>query len=112
MGFVPPGDPPLALMASKELQVRARRTPFDEVVLLVRLARVLALTSLDHVDLRPAGRQCPQTSTNSEKDGLRHVPEVEADAATVRPAVLPSLGPDEVGYVAETPCLHDTKPFW
>ncbi len=108
--LVAPDRPPIACMPSEHLEVRPRRAFLDEVVLLVRLARVLPLAGLDHVDLAPCGAQRAHRSPHPKQDELSDVAEVEANAAAVGPAVLASLGPNDVGDVPKAPGLHDRHP--
>src|SRR5690242_1786756 len=104
--LVAPDVPPLARMTREQFQVRPRTARLDQGVLLVRLAGVLPLAGLDHVDLPPGRAQRPGVlAAHPEQDELGDVAEVEADPAAVRAAVQPALGPDEVADVAESPGL-------
>lgn len=44
---------------------------------------------------------------NTKQEQFSYVSEVKSDASSVRSTVLPALGPDNVGDVAEAPCFHD-----
>ena len=77
------------------------------VVLLVGLARVLALARGQEVHLPPSRRQRARVpAAHAEQHELGDVAEVEADAAPVRAAVLAHLVPDDVGLVGEAPRPH------
>ena len=111
VGLVAPRGPARARVAREHLQVGPGRAGFDEVVLLIGLAGVLALAGLDHVDRRARRRQCAHRSLDAEQDRLGDVAEVEAHTAAVGPTVLAALGPNDVGDVAEAPRLEDLYPF-
>src|SRR4051812_21042562 len=70
---------------------------------------MLPLTGLDHIDLSASGIQSSHRAPDAEQDEFGDIAEVEADAATVRTAILPPLRPDDVAHVTETPGLHNPK---
>lgn len=98
-------------IAGKHFQVGAGRTARYEVVLLIRLSRVFAFACLDHVHLAPTCVKGAHMPLHAEKQKLCDVAEVETDPSTVWPAILATLGPDDVRHVAEPPCLHDLDAF-
>lgn len=105
--MIAPHGPLLPLAAREHLEIRPWRAGLDQLVLLVRLAAMFALAGLDHVDLTSAGiERTGVLAAHAEQDDLGDIPEIEADAASVRPAVLPHLVPDQVGLVLEPPGLH------
>src|SRR5690606_26614510 len=85
------------------------RACLDQRVLLVRLARMLALDRFDHVHLATTRGERAQLAAYAEQDRFGDVPEVETDAAAVRAAVLPALRPNEHRLVLEPPRLHDLQ---
>src|SRR5262245_16381649 len=106
-GLVSPRHPALARAAREQLEERAAAARFDDLVLLVRLARMLALARRQEVHLPPSRRERARApAAHPEQDELGHVPEIETHAASVRPAVLAHLVPDDVGFVDEAPRLH------
>src|SRR5262245_23555482 len=56
-GLVAPGDPALARAAREQLEERAGAACLDDLVLLVRFARMLALARRQQVDLPPSRRE-------------------------------------------------------
>src|SRR5579863_530424 len=96
----PPGGPALAKPASEQFDIGPRRAGFDDVVLFVGLARMLAFAGLDHVDLAAARRERARVlAANAEQNDLGHVAEVEADASAVGAAVFADLVPDDIGFI-------------
>ena len=78
--------------------------------MLIGLAAVLALARGEIVHLAAARRKRPRVlAAHAEQQEFRHVAEVEADAAPVRPAILADLVPDDVRLVAEAPGFHHAK---
>src|SRR5262249_40663944 len=76
-------------------------------ILLVGLARMLALARRQQIHLPPPWSERARVpAAHAEQDELGHVAKIEADPAPVRAPVLAHLVPDDVGLVAETPCLH------
>src|ERR1700722_6014475 len=53
--LITPGGPAPTRTTPKHFEVRPRRTIFDQIILLVRLARVLSLSRLDHINLPSRG---------------------------------------------------------
>src|SRR5215813_10196398 len=103
-GLIAPSRPPLAGAARKQFHKRARTARLDNRILLVGLARVLALARRQQVHLAAAGRERSSIlAAHAEQDQLGHVAEIKADAAPIRAAVLPDLVPDDVGLVGEAP---------
>jgi len=84
---------------------------FDQLVDIIRLARVFFLTTDQDVDLPPAGRERPETSFHSEQQKLSNVAEVEPHSAAIRPAIFSHLVPNEIGLVLEPPRLHHFQPL-
>jgi len=68
--LISPRSPARSRVASKQLEVGPRRASFDDAVLLVWLAGVLALAGLDDVDLAPRRRQSSKPASDSEQDLL------------------------------------------
>lgn len=108
--LVSPIRPARPCAAGEQLEVGAARAAFDNGVLLVRLARVLAFARLDHVHLPPSRRQRPRVlAARAEQKDFGDVAEIEPDTAPVRAAVLADLVPDDVALVIEAPRLHHRK---
>src|ERR1700722_17219947 len=71
---------------------------------------MLSLSRFDHVDLATTRREGTRVlAAYAEEQQFRHVPEVKADAATIRAAVLTDFVPHNVRFVREAPCLKDNK---
>ena len=101
--LVAPGGPPGAGMAREKLEIWPEAAFLDDVIQLVRLPRVLPFPRRDEIYLVPAGVVRADFASRPEENQLRDVPEVEADTAAVRSAVLAGLVPDEIALVGETP---------
>jgi hypothetical protein len=98
-------------LAAEQLTVRARTAPFDEVVNSVWLFGMLFLPTYHNVDLAPSGRESPNLSFNPKQKQFGHISEVEANAATVRAAVLANFEPDYIRFVREAPRFHNRQGF-
>src|SRR5262245_4321138 len=110
-GLIAPRHPSFARAAREQLEEWPPTARLDERVLLVRLARVLALARRQQIHLPPSRRQRARVlATHAEQNELGHVAEIEADPAPVGAAILAHLVPDDVGLVAEAPCLHHREP--
>src|SRR5262249_15670645 len=110
-GLIAPRHPSFARAAREQLEEWPPTARLDERVLLVRLARVLALARRQQIHLPPSRRQRARVlATHAEQNELGHVAEIEADPAPARPPILAPLVPDDVGLVAEAPCLHHREP--
>src|SRR5579872_2199016 len=97
VGLIAPCRPAPADAAPEHLQIGARRTVFDQLVLFVGLARMLSLPRFDHVDLATAGsKRARVLAAHAKKDQFRDIPKIEPDAATVGPAVLADFVPNDV----------------
>src|SRR5262249_35836397 len=93
-GLVAPRRPPFARAAREELEEWRGTTRLDERVLLVGLARVLALARRQEIHLPPSRRQrACVLAAHAEEKQLGHVAEIKADPAAVRTAVLAHLVP-------------------
>src|SRR5438105_1007937 len=91
--LVAPLRPARARLPREQLQVRTRTTALDEVVELIRLARVFALERTYQVDLPPARGERAQAAAYAEQQQLGHVAEVKAHASPIRPPVLAGFEP-------------------
>ena len=95
--LISPGRPALSGSPAKKLQIWPRRTSFDDFVLLIGFARMLALAGLDHVDLAAAWRQRPRIlALDTKQQDLRYVSKIEADTATIGSTVFTYFMPDYV----------------
>src|SRR4051794_19271735 len=103
ISLVAPCGPSLARAAPEQFDKRPPRARLDNVVLLIRLARMLALARRQQIHLPPSRRQRPGIlAADPEQDQFGDVAEVEADAAAVGAAVFPYLVPDDVGLVGKS----------
>src|SRR5215510_8928001 len=106
VGLMAPRRPPGARAAREQLEIGPPAAGLDEFVLLVGLARMLALAGRQKIHLPTAARQRARVpAAHAKQDELGHVTEIEADAASVGAAVLAHLVPDQVGLVGEAPGL-------
>src|SRR5215470_12074400 len=97
-GLVAPSGPAAATSPRKQLQEWPGRTRLDNLVLLVRLARMLALSRRQQIHLPASRGKCAGVlAAHAEQNQLGHVAEIEADTTTVRAAVLADFVPDDVG---------------
>src|SRR5438874_1446558 len=97
-GLVAPGRPALARSPREEFKIRPWAAIFDNLILLIRLARMLALARRQQIHLPPSGRERARLlAAHAEQDQLGHVAEIEPDPASVRASVLAYLVPDDVG---------------
>src|SRR6266568_6836321 len=62
--FIPPLIPSISAEPSEELQVGTWRTGFNEIVNLIRLARVFALSRREQIDLGSSWLKRTQVPTN------------------------------------------------
>src|SRR6516165_9815239 len=99
------------LDSREQLDIGPRRAPLDQTVDFIRLARMLALARRDQIDLAPPRGERARTSQGSKQTQLCHAAEIEADAATIRAAVLPDLVPYDNRLVLESPAVHDHERF-
>src|SRR5436853_143012 len=87
--FVTPSGPTVAKSAREKFEVRSRAARLDQLVLLVWLAAMLALSRGDVVHLAsPCCERSRVLAFNTEKQQLGDVTEVEPDATTVRTSVF------------------------
>src|SRR5262245_43237103 len=112
VSLIAPGGPAISRAARKQLEKRPRAASFKNVVLLIWLARMLALARCQQVHLPPPRREgAGVLAAHTEQDQLSDIAEIETDSAPVRAAVFPYLVPDDVGFVCEAPRLQDSEPL-
>src|SRR5262249_20406113 len=112
LGLVAPRHPPFTRATREQLEIRPGATCLDNFVLLVRLARVLALARRQKIHLPSPGNQgAGILPAHAKQDQLGDVAEVEAYAATIGAAVLTHFVPDEIGFVSKAPRLHHREAF-
>src|SRR5262249_16779471 len=102
--FMSPTRPARALPASEQLEEWPIRKAFDDLVLLVGLARMLALARRHEVDL--SSTRWPRAGVlapHSKQEHFRDVAEIEADASAIGSAISANFVPDEVRLVGEPP---------
>src|SRR5262249_17279515 len=81
-GLIAPRHPSFARAAREQLEEWPPTARLDERVLLVRLARVLALARRQQIHLPPSRRQRARVlATHAEQNELGYVAEIEADPA-------------------------------
>src|SRR5690606_14306092 len=104
--------PALACAPREHFQIRPRRAGLYDFILLIGLARMLALARRQKIHLASAGwqRTCI-LATDTEQDQFRHIAEVEADPTPIWPAILTNLMPDEIGFVREPPRAQNLQAF-
>src|SRR5690349_6102575 len=108
VGLIAPRRPSFTRAARKQLEIRAGAAGLDDFVLLVGLARVLALARRQEIYLSATRRQGARVlAAHAEQDELGYVAEIEADAAPIGAAILAHLVPNDVGLVGEAPGFHD-----
>src|SRR6516164_4426568 len=105
--LIAPRHPSFARAAREQLDEWPGTARLDDLVLLIGLAAVLALTRFDVIDLPPSRRErAGVLAAHAEQNQFRYVAEIEADATAIRTAVFADFVPDDVGLVAEAPRLH------
>src|SRR6202011_1530662 len=98
IGLIAPCRPTLARAASEQFDERPRRTCFDNVVLFIGFARMLAFARGQQIHLSPSRRErAGILAANTEQNQFGDIAEVKTDAAAIRAAVLPHLVPDDIG---------------
>src|SRR6185437_8455234 len=105
--LISPTRPPFALLPGEQFQIRPGAAGFDQIVLLIGLARMFLFASDDCVDLRAPRRLSSQSAFDSEKDKFGDIAKIKPHPSTVGAAVFSNLQLHEVGFVKETPGLHD-----
>jgi hypothetical protein len=70
---------------------------------------VLLLSADDNVNLPTTRRKGPKVALHTEEQKLGHVAEVEADAPSIGTTIFANLVPYDVGFVTESPGLHNMK---
>src|SRR5262245_36137469 len=89
VGLTSPVRPTRARASCEQFDKGTWAARLDDIVLLIRLAAVLAFPRGQIIHLPPAGTESARVlSSRSKQDQLRHVAEIESDATAVRPAVL------------------------
>src|SRR5688572_21105359 len=89
VSLIPPRGPAFARAAREQFEKRSTAARFHDLVLLIRLARVLALACRQEIHLpSPRRERARVPAAHAEQDQLGHVAEIKADAAPVRAAVL------------------------
>ena len=108
IGLITPRRPTLARATPEQFNKRPRRTRFDNVILFVGFSRMLALARREQINLPPPRRERARIlAAHAEQNQLGDIAKIEADAATIRAAILAHLMPDDIGFVGEAPRLHD-----
>src|SRR5262245_60888179 len=109
-GLIAPRHPSFARAAREQLEEWPGTARLDELVLLVRLARVLALARRQQIHLPPSRRQRARVlAAHAEQQELSHVAEIEADPAPVGAAILAHLVPDDVRSEEHTSELQSLR---
>src|SRR5438105_1212180 len=97
IGLVTPGYPILTGAAREQFQIGTRAARFDEGILLIRLAGVLALAGREQIDLPPSGRESAGISSlYTKQDQLGDIAEVKSDTPAIRTTILANLMPNEI----------------
>ncbi len=110
--LVSPRCPLCSVAPCKKLEARARAAGLDQLVLLVRLPRVLTLSGGQKVNLLSAGGKGPcMLAAHSEQKDLCNISKVKSHTPAVRTSIFADLVPDYVALVLKSPRLHNLKPF-
>jgi len=109
--FIAPARPSRDMLASEEFQVGSGATALDQIENLLWLTAVFTLSRADNIYLTAARVQRPHLAANTEEQKLRHIAEIEADAPSVRSAILADLVPNDVRFVLKAPGLHHCETF-
>src|SRR5262249_15430964 len=97
ISLISPSDPATSDPSRKKLQERPRTTCLDNCVLLIGLARVLALAGREKIHLTATRCKRPRVlAADAKQDQLSHVTKIEANTSTIRPAVFPYLVPNQI----------------
>ncbi len=108
--LVSPRNPSVPIASREQFKMWTRATGFHELILLVRLARVLTLSCRKKVYLPASWIQCSRVlSSDTKKEQFCNVPEVEADSAPIGSAVFPDFMPNDIALVLKPPRLHDVQ---
>src|SRR5690349_19724886 len=86
--FISPADPTGPPVAGEQFDVGPRATTLDDLIKLMRLARVACLLVNYDVGLSASALPCPQMASDSKQAKLGDVAEVEADSSAVGAPVL------------------------
>src|SRR6185295_19791474 len=82
VGLIAPSRPPSTSSARKQFEEWAATARLDDLILLIRLARMLALACRQQIHLPPAGSKGARVlAAYPEQDQLSYIPEIEADAS-------------------------------
>src|SRR5262249_49422864 len=97
VGLLAPLRPSLARPAREQLEMGRRVARLDELILLLRLARVCALARRKQIRLPASWRQRARVlAPHAEQHELGAIAEIKPDPAPVRPAVLAHLVPHNI----------------
>src|SRR4051812_48698344 len=104
------GDPTVARSSPEQLEKRTGTACFNDPILLVGLARMLAFTCAEQVHLASTGsKRASILPPNAKQNEFSDITEIETDAAPVGAAVFTYFVPNEIGLVIEPPSLHHRK---
>src|SRR6267142_2478088 len=110
--LIAPDYPSFPLTSRKEFKIRFGTASFDDSVLLVRLTRMFALAGCKKIYLPPTRSKGARVlAAHAKQDQLGVIAEIETNATPIRATILAHLVPDDVGFVIETPRLHDGEAF-
>src|SRR5262249_6868752 len=84
VSLIAPSRPTLPYPSCEQLQERPGTTCLYNVVLLIRLARMLSLSRGKQIYLPPARRKCTRVlPSHAEQDQLSDIAEIKTDPASV-----------------------------
>src|SRR5258705_1904986 len=108
--LIAPGYPSFPLTSCKQLKITSGTASLDDSVLFIGLAGMFALASSENIHLSAtrSERACV-LAAHAKQDQLGDIAEIETNSAAIRAAILAHFVPDDVGFVIETPRLHNGK---
>ena len=112
VGLVAPHRPVFPRATGKHFEERARAASFDDFILLVGFARMLAFARGEQIDLTTAGcKRARILPAHSKEDEFGHIAKIEPNPASIRTTILTNLVPDDVRLVVKAPGLHYRQAF-
>src|SRR5882672_7948850 len=110
--LIAPGYPSFPLTSRKEFKTRPSTASLDDSVLLIGLAGMFTFARCKKIYLPPTwSKRARVLTAHAKQDQFGNIAEIETDATPIRAAIFAHLVPDDVGFVIETPCLHDGEAF-
>jgi hypothetical protein len=73
---------------------------------------MLFFTADQNIHLSSTWGQGSHPAFDSKKQQFRYVPEIETNPPAIRSTVFSDFVPHDIGFVCESPSLHDRQAFW